>query len=60
LVYVLLQTHQVQPNNIPTAKNSPSTVADKRMQLSSTLSRYYKEDRLIVDATADGVFPAKV
>jgi hypothetical protein len=51
---------RVQPNNIPSAKDSPSTVADKRMQLSSTVSRYYKQARLIVDATADGVFPAKV
>jgi hypothetical protein len=51
---------RLQPHNIPAAKDSPSTVADKRMQLSSTVSRYYKQARLIVAATADGVFPAKV
>jgi hypothetical protein len=51
---------RLQPNNIPTSKDSPSAIADKRMQLSSTVSRYYKQARLIVAATADGVFPAKV
>ncbi len=51
---------RLQPHNIPVSRDTPSTVADKRMQLSSTVSRYYKQARLIVAATADGVFPAKV
>lgn len=51
---------RLQPHNIPVSRDTPSTVADKRMQLSSTVSRYYKQARLIIAATADGVFPAKV
>ena len=51
---------RLQPNNIPNIKDSPSATADKRMQLASTVSRYYKQARGIVDATTDGVFPAKV
>ncbi len=51
---------RLQPHNTPVSNDSPSTVADKRIQLSSTVSRYYKQARLIIAATADGVFPAKV
>ncbi len=51
---------RLQPYNIPVSRDTPSTVADKRIQLSSTVSRYYKQARLIIAATADGVFPAKV
>jgi hypothetical protein len=51
---------RLQPHNTPVSTDTPSTVADKRIQLSSTVSRYYKQARLIIAATADGVFPAKV
>jgi len=51
---------RIQPNNMPNSRDIPAAIADKRMQLASTLSRYYKQARAIVDATADGIFPAKV
>ena len=51
---------RLQPHNIPVSRDTPSTVADKRILLTATVSRYYKQARLIIAATADGVSPAKV
>jgi hypothetical protein len=47
------------PHHMPNPKDSPATAADKRRIVSATVSRYYKQARTIIEATADGVFPAK-
>jgi len=49
---------RVQPHNIPTAKDTPAVATDKRNQLAATVSRYYNQATKIVEATAQGVFPA--
>ena len=42
------------------AFDSIEDAESKRILLTATVSRYYKQARLIIAATADGVFPAKV
>jgi len=50
---------ELVPHHMPNPKDSPTTAADKRRIVSATVSRYYKQASIIIEATADGVFPAK-
>lgn len=47
------------PSHMPHPTDTPATAEDKRRIMAATVSRYYKQAKSIIEATADGVFPAK-